>query len=83
MKRQLRGEVEAGLISEVQYRTALIPLTLSFAGFSGRDTLRFYRLLGKLARKKEQLALFGDEGGNRLITETLRRELAALAARAK
>lgn len=83
MKRQLPGEVASGLISELQYQKALIPLTLSFAGFSGKDTLRFYRLLGRLAHKKEQLEKFGDEGRNTGIIRLLRRELAALAKKAK
>lgn len=53
MKRQLPGEVASGLISELQYQKALIPLTLTFAGFSGKDTLRFYRLLGKRTHIKK------------------------------
>lgn len=83
MKRQLTGEVTSGLISELQYQKALIPLTLSVAGFRGRDTLCFYRLLGKLANKKEQLEKFGEEGGNTHIIRLLRKEVAALANKAK
>ena len=83
MKRQLPGEVASGSISELQYQKALLPLTLSFAGFSGKDTLRFYRLLGKLAHKKEQLEKFGEEGGNTRIIRWLRIEVTALAKKAK
>ena len=83
MKRQLPGEVASGLISELQYQKALIPLTLSVAGFSGKDTLSFYRLLGKLAHKKEQLEKFGEESGNTRIIGLLRKEIAALAKKAK
>lgn len=83
MKRQLPGEVSSGLISELQYQKALIPLTLTFAGFSGRETLHFYRLLGKLAHKKEQLEKFGDERGTLRMIQSLRMEVAGLAPRAK
>lgn len=83
MKRHLLGEVASGLISELQYQKALIPLTLSFAGFSGRETLRFYRLLGKLAHMNEQSVKFGEEGGNMNIIRSLRRDIAFLATKAK
>jgi RsiW-degrading membrane proteinase PrsW (M82 family) len=83
VKRQLVGEVSSGLISEGQYRKALSPWTLTTAGLSGRATSRFYHTLGELAHKKEQLQNHGDEGGNAMIVESLRRELAALAPQAK
>jgi hypothetical protein len=50
---------------------------------NARDTLRFYRVLGKLAHKKELLATLGDEGGHGLIIHSLRLELAALSPRIK
>ncbi|HNC08149.1 MAG TPA: PrsW family intramembrane metalloprotease [Anaerolineales bacterium] len=83
MKKQLKAEVTSGLISEVQYQKALIPLTLSFAIFSGGATLRFYQLLGRLAHTKEQFEHFGDEGGNVRMIRSLREELAGLATRVK
>lgn len=54
IKRQLREEVMQGLISESQYKSALNPLTLSFARFSGARSVRFYHILGKLAHQKER-----------------------------
>lgn len=54
IKRQLREEVLNKLISESQYQSALNPLTLSFAGFSGARAVRFYHLLAKLAHQKER-----------------------------
>lgn len=83
VKRQLAGEVSSGLISQAQYQKALSPWTLTTAGLSGRATSRFYHTLGELAHKKEQLHKHGDEGGNAMIVESLRRELAALAPQAK
>lgn len=83
LKKHLKEEVSAGLISETQYQKSLSPLTMTFAGFSGRSTSRFYQVLGELAHKKEQLAKQGDESGNTGIIESLRRELALLAPQAK
>ncbi len=83
VKRQLAGEVSAGLITQAQYQKALSPWTLTTAGLSGRAASRFYHMLGELAHKKEQLQKYGDEGGNAMIVEALRRELAALAPHAK
>jgi protease PrsW len=83
VKRQLLGEVSAGLISQAQYQRALSPWTLTMAGLSGRATSRFYHALGELAHKKEQFIQHGDEKGNSAIIESLRKELAGLAPQAK
>ncbi len=79
VKRQLQGEVANGLITNAQYQKALSPWTLTTAGLSGRAVSRFFKACGELAHKKEQLARYGDEGGNTAIVESLRRELAALS----
>ncbi len=79
VKRQLQGEVASGLITSAQYQRALSPWTLSTAGLSGRAASRFFQACGELAHKKEQLARLGDEGGNTVIIESLRRELATLS----
>ena len=88
LKRSLAGELQNGLISPAQYRTAI-----SFAqtgarmnaltSGSYRATSRFYQVCGELAHKKEQLAKLGDESGNLAIIEKLRGELTQLAPLAK
>ena len=86
LRHQLREEVIAGRLSAAQYRTATSAWAQSFARlgalFSGRylATARFYQVCGELAHKKEQLARVGDEGGNMIIIENLRRELAQLSS---
>jgi len=79
VKRQLRGEVTDGLITNAQYQRALSPWTQTTAGFGGRSASRFFQACGELAHKKEQLQRYGDETGNQAIVETLRRELALLS----
>lgn len=88
LKRRLLEEVDSGLISPAQYRTAL-----SFAQSGARlsaltsgsyfATSRFYQVLGELAHKKEQLAKLGEERGNSGIIEKLREELTQLGPSAK
>lgn len=88
LKRHLVEEVNSGLISAPQYRTAI-----SFAQSSARmnalssgsyrATARFYQVCGELAHKKEQLAKMGNEKGNLTIIEKLRGELTQLASVAK
>ena len=88
LKRHLVEEVDNGLISPAQYRTAL-----SFAQSGARlnaltsgsyfATSRFYQVLGELAHKKEQLAKLGNERGNLGIIEKLRGELTQLGPKAK
>ncbi len=88
LRRNLREEVTNGMISPQQYNTAASFFqtnTYLAALNSGtlRATSRFYQVCGELAHKKEQLAKLGDEGGNRMIIEQLRAELAQLAPRAR
>jgi RsiW-degrading membrane proteinase PrsW (M82 family) len=88
LKRQLKEEVNSGLISPAQYRTAL-----SFAQSGARlnaltsgnyfATSRFYQVCGELAHKKEQYTRLGEERGNRGIIEKLRGELNQLGPKAK
>ncbi len=88
LKRRLTEEVQNGLISPAQYRTAL-----SFAQSGARlnaltsgnyfATARFYQVCGELAHKKEQFAKLGDERGNLAAIEKLRGELTRLAPQAK
>jgi protease PrsW len=83
VKNQLRSEVISGLISQAQYQKALSPWTVTTAGFSGRASTRFYQLCGELSHKKEQYNKQGDEGGNVMIIEKLRAEIAVLAPQAR
>jgi RsiW-degrading membrane proteinase PrsW (M82 family) len=88
LKRHLVEEVNSGLLSPAQYRTAL-----SFSQIGARlgaltsgnyfATARFYQVCGELAHKKEQLLKLGDERGNLAIIEKLRGELTQLGSRAK
>jgi len=88
LKHRLTEEVQNGLISPAQYRTAM-----SFAqtgarmnalsSGSYRATARFYQVCGELAHKKEQLTKLGNESGNLAIIEKLRGELTQLAPQAK
>jgi RsiW-degrading membrane proteinase PrsW (M82 family) len=83
VKKHLREEVTAGLITASQYSRALSPWTMSTAGLSGRASSRFYQVCGELAHKKEQFSKLGDEAGNAAIIASLRTELAALAPRVR
>ena len=88
LRKNLREEVVAGLISQKQYNSATsffqtnAHLTALTSG-TFRSTARFYQVCGELAHKKEQLAKVGDEEGNTKIIERLRAELVQLAPRAR
>jgi len=85
----LREEVQLGLISASQYRTACSSWSQFFARLNGvvsgsyRATHRFYQVCGELAHKKSQLAELGDEDGNMIIIQRYQSELARLAPMAK
>ncbi len=85
----LREEVQMGIITPSQYRTASSGLALSFAWlaslFSGKffATSRFYQVTAELAHKKEQLSKHGEESGNSALVQKYRQELAALSPRAQ
>ena len=88
LKRHLLQEVNSGLISPAQYRTA-ISFAQSGARLNGlmsgsyRATARFYQVCGELAHKKEQWTKLGNESGNLSIIEKLRGELTQLGPNAK
>lgn len=85
----LREEVQMGIISPEQYRTACSAWAQSFAWitsiFSGKfmATSRFYQVVGELAHKKEQLRKHGEESGNSALVQKYRAELARLAPKAQ
>jgi protease PrsW len=88
LKRHLAEELQNGLISPQQYRSAISffqtgsHLAALTAG-SFASTRRFYQVLGELAHKKEQLARVGEESGNTSIIARYRAEVAQLAPLAK
>jgi len=85
MINHLREEVQLGLISPSQYRTACSAWSQVFARLAslmgGRftSTNRFYQVCGELAHKKHQKIKLGDESGNGAIINALRTELSHLA----
>jgi hypothetical protein len=88
LKRHLQEEVASGRISPRQYNaaTSFFQADVHLAALTSGTflpTSRFYQVCGELAHKKEQLARLGDEGGNTLIIEELRAELAQLSPQAK
>jgi RsiW-degrading membrane proteinase PrsW (M82 family) len=84
----LREEVEMGLISKSQYRTACSATARSFACLSGlfsgkfMATTLFYQACGELAHKKEQLRLLGPGDGTTHLIQQHRAKLAQLAPQA-
>lgn len=89
IRHHLQSEVESGLISEAQYRTACSAFQrgLTQIGTLGsgkyRTTQRFYARLADLAYKKQQIARRGENSGNTMAMVTaLRAEIQALAAKA-
>ncbi|HJW91748.1 MAG TPA: PrsW family intramembrane metalloprotease [Anaerolineales bacterium] len=83
--RHLKEEVDLGLITAIQYRTACSAWAQSAARvgalLSGRypSTNRFYQLCAELAHKKEQLLRLGEEGDNARLVESLRLEIGSLS----
>ena len=81
----LREEVELGVISAAQYRTACSAWAQSVARLIGllsghyRATSRFYQTCAELAHKKEQLRKLGRGDGGALYIQKYRAELARLA----
>jgi RsiW-degrading membrane proteinase PrsW (M82 family) len=83
--RHLAEEVQMGILSPDQYKTACSALLqnnarlLSLARRRYYATNRFYQLCGELSHKKEQLNIVGEENGNTAIVQRLRAELSALS----
>jgi protease PrsW len=88
LKKNLRDELNNGLISPKQYNsaTSFFQTNAHLSALTSgtfRSTARFYQVCGELAHKKEQLAKIGDENGNTKIIENLRAELMQLGPQAK
>lgn len=84
----LREELEMGLISKAQYRTACSATARGFANLSGlfsgqfTTTMRFYQTCAELAHKKEQFRKLGHRDGTLQLIQKHRAELARLAPQA-
>ena len=85
LREHLRAEVQAGLLSPAQYRTACSPWAQTAARWQAlfrgnfRATARFYQTCAELAWKKAQLARRGATPANSPAhVERLRARLAAL-----
>lgn len=85
----LREEVQLGIITVEQYRTAssffahsMVWMSSIFSG-KFKATSRFYQVIGELAHKKEQLRKHGEESGNSALIQKYRQELSALSPRAQ
>lgn len=81
LRRQLSEEVQLGIITADQYRSACSFQRRSSSFFSRRrrQTNRFYQVCAEISHKKNQLALMGDENGNGKIITDLRGELQQLS----
>ncbi len=88
LTRQLLEEVNLGVLSLQQYKTACSAWSQGGARFlsifSGhyRETDRFYQLCGEISHKKEQYSKLGNELDNLNIIDRLRQELRTLSTRA-
>jgi RsiW-degrading membrane proteinase PrsW (M82 family) len=88
LRRHLAEEVHLGLMTPEQYHTAVSGRARARArlraALSGRlpATRRFYEICGELAHKKNQLARYGEEGGNSALVQGLRQEMAQLSSHA-
>jgi protease PrsW len=84
----LREEVDLGVITADQYRTACSAWRQSCARLSAlgknrfQATSRMYQVCGELAHKKQQYLTLGDENGNLIRIHTLRSELRELSPQA-
>lgn len=79
MQKHLAEEVTSGLLTPGQYQSAMSPLTMSFAIFSGLATHRFYQTCGELAHKnKGNSPNSAMSLGNTAIIASLRAQLASL-----
>ncbi len=89
IKTYLQEEVEAGIISQDQFKKACSSwaqtATRMRAMFSKhyKPTRRFYQVCSELSQKKHQFHIFGEEKNNSAIIEKLRAELTQLAPNAK
>jgi RsiW-degrading membrane proteinase PrsW (M82 family) len=81
IKEYLQEEVDQGIISAAQYRTASSLRRQMSARMRGKEARRFYELCSELAQKKHQLEVVGEERGNSARIVRLRNELAQLAPR--
>jgi protease PrsW len=83
--KHLQDEMDHGIINKDQYQVASSSwrqvTTKISAIFQGRytQTDRFYQVCAELAHKKHQYSLLGEENGNSVSIDHLRKELVVLA----
>jgi protease PrsW len=84
LKKYLTAELQVGTITPVLYRTATSAwlqmrarISAILTGKYGK-TVRFYQACGEYAHKRWQYDRLGDESGNLVIIQQLRREIAQL-----
>ena len=85
LRKYLKEEVSLGIISPDQYKTACSAFSMSLArmgsltsGAYGR-TNKFYHLCAELSHKKRQREAVGEERGNTMLIEQIRKELTQLS----
>lgn len=85
IRNQLREELERGLITAAQYKSACSTWSQMGASFNAirlgryRQTRRFYQACAELAFKKQQRMTMGEEGHNSQIITGLRSEVSRLS----
>jgi RsiW-degrading membrane proteinase PrsW (M82 family) len=85
IRNQLREELELGLITAAQYKSACSAWSQMGASFKAirlgryRQTRRFYQACAELAFKKQQRMTMGEEGHNSQIITGLRSEVSRLS----
>ncbi|MCC6146905.1 MAG: PrsW family intramembrane metalloprotease [Anaerolineaceae bacterium] len=86
LTRFLKEEVQLGLITDSQYKTACSPYARTAAQFRAlsqgrfRQTSRFYQLCAELAHKKNQLRIDTEEAGNPRYIQEIKAELKKLSS---
>lgn len=86
LRTELAAELNAGILTETQYRTASSTWAQLSASISAlgtpkfHHTRHFYQLCAELAHKKHQFNHLGDEKGNQEIITYLRTRLQELAS---
>ena len=85
LRKYLGEEVDLGVLSKEQYKIACSAFSMNMARIgsmtSGRygKTNKFYHLCAELAHKKRQREAVGEERGNTVLIEQIRKELAQLS----
>ncbi len=85
LQSQLAAEVEAGVMNQDQFTSAISELSRFRSGFTAfgtpryRDVRLFYQLCAELAHKKHQFQRMGREQGNDILVAELRERVRTLS----